>query len=91
MNEENGKEQSDFSILYDKEAPQESTQIQIKLNLDRFTDNPHGTALARGLFQEVTNEILLIIKMKRQAKAQGKGLLVPKGSMPITKGLNVVQ
>ena len=70
---------ADFSIWYDVQPPSQAGRIRMEFNLESFADNPHGTALVRGLMQETINEILLVIKAKRQAKAVGS-ILVPSGT-----------
>lgn len=85
MSESNGSKDEftnegnpDFFIRYDCQPPPMATRMRIEFNLDSFSENPHGTALVRGLGQELVNEILLVIKAKRQTKAAG-GVLTSSG------------
>jgi len=75
------KQKFDFSIEYDAEHPVVSERMRVKFNLNSFASNPHGTALLRGILEELKAEILRVIIAKRQAADQARAkILVPSGT-----------
>ena len=83
MNEETkeAKSRPDYSIEYDAEHPMQAEMLTVQFNLNSFAANPHGTALLRGMVEELKAEALRVIIGKRQEAVKDRAkILVPSGS-----------
>jgi len=64
---------------YDNEDPRLSKRMEIGIDLEALRDNPNGTMLLRGFFEERKRDALFIIQKQREMKAKPKSNLIVPG------------
>lgn len=62
----------------------------VSIPLQALTDNSIGTAMARGVMDEIKQKILQLIVLKRKKKFEDKNkIIIPKAVSPVPNSLKV--